>query len=127
MDAGILVSVSSSATKVPYDDVKYDPGNSYNTATHEYTAPLRGYYFVTSHLFGRWHVATQHIRVNGSPVLKDHMYDHDELYVATEPSVVLKLNAGDKLSVTPDFTVDGGITGGNILETWLSVALLYIE
>ncbi len=136
MNAGILVSRSTDYTytagsnaKVSYDVEKYDPGDNFDTTTSEYTAPLTGYYLVANHLLASNHEAHQIVRVNGVPAAHDHVWDQGAGVVA-EPTVILRLNAGDKLSVTPDFASDGNVLGeswGRGMETWLSVALLYAE
>ena len=135
MNAGILVSLTTTYTytalsyeKIPFDDEKYDPGDNFNTTTSEYTAPLTGYYLVTNHLFGSNNQAHQMIRVNDVEEVHDHMADPVEWGAVTEPTVILRLNAGDKLSVIPDFGGNGDVMGSpSLLETWLSVALLYAE
>ena len=113
-----------------YDAKHYDPGNNFNTGTSEYRAPLTGHYLVASHLMSDLNVGHQKIRVNGVILLSDHMYSHDEDKVVTEPTIVLRLEAGDVLSIQHWFISGGKIQGliyGGQMQTWLSVALLHTE
>ena len=115
---------------IMYDVEHYDPGDNFNTATSEYRAPLDGHYLIASHLMSDEHEASQAIQVNGVNLLHDHMFDHDEAHVVTEPTIVLRLNTGDILSIQHSFAFGGdilGLTDGGLMRTWLSVALLHTE
>ena len=112
-----------------YDAKHYDPGNNFNTGMSQYIAPVTGRYLLASHLMCDWYEAHQKILVNGVSLFHDHMYDFDERYVVTEPTIVLQLNTGDVLSVQHSFVYGGkilGVDAGQML-TWLSVALLHTE
>ena len=105
-NAGILVYVTTTCTptafsgvNVMYDGVKYDPGNNFNLVTSEYRAPMNGQYLVASHLFSTYYEGHQRILVNGIEVAYDHMYDQDEQYTVTEPTLVLNLNANDSVAI----------------------------
>ncbi len=135
-NASILVSVASDYTpaaltgvNVKYDDVKHDPGNNFNVSTYEYRAPVTGQYLVASHLMYSYREGNQIILINGVAVAQDHMYSHNEPYVVTEPAIILRLNAGDRLSVQKHGIMPGNIVGegGGMMRTWLSVALLNAE
>ena len=112
-----------------YDTVHYDPGNNFNMITSEYRAPMTGQYLVASHLMSGGNEAHQKIQVNGVLLLSDHMYD-DVTLVTGKPTVVLRLNAGDILSIQHAFGTPGGDIRGLVvgqMQTWLSVALLHTE
>ena len=136
LNAGCLVYVTTTYTpaslsgvNIMYDTEQYDPGNNFNTTTSEYRAPLTGHYLVASHLMSDYKEAHQALCVNGVNVIEDHMYDHDEPFVVTEPTIVLYLTAGDLLTVQHSFVYGGKIPGLNegMMRTWLTVALLHSE
>ncbi len=136
MNAGALVYVVSqynwiqgSGDYIKYNGKKYDRGNNYDTTTYKYTAPLTGQYLVTSNLYTSTNKAHQEIQINGVGFTRSYRYVPDTgSWLGSEPTLVLEMNAGDKLSVLPMFGADGVIGGsdGTYMTTWLSVSLLYV-
>ncbi len=136
MDAGAVVYVitqytGNSGDKIMYNGELYDHGDNFDMASSEYTAPLTGQYLVTSNLYAGAHKSYQSIRVNGVGVAHAYTYDDSVPWVTTEPTLVLQMNAGDKLSTV--LMVEAGMTGiiggsnAGWFTTWLSVSLLYAE
>ncbi len=138
MDAGVVVYVITEYTgysgdKIMYNGELYDNGDNFDTTSFEYTAPLTGQYIVTSNLYAGDHKSYQSMRINGVGVAHAYSYDDSVPWVTTEPTLVVHMNAGDKLSIV--FEVEGGQTGiiggcgANFdgFQTWLSVALIHTE
>ncbi len=118
-----------SGVNIMYDGIKYDTGNNFDIVTSEYQAPVTGHYLVASHLFCDNHEAHQRILVNGIEVAHDHMFDGYEPSVVTEPTIILRLNSGDRLAIQKQGAFAGNVIGvhNGRLYTWLSVALINIE
>ncbi len=46
LDTGTGISLQE-GNVIPFDDVKYDPGQNFDNVTHTYTAPAHGHYLLT--------------------------------------------------------------------------------
>ena len=112
-----------------YNGIKYDTGNNFDVVTSEYEAPVTGHYLVASHLFCDKNEAHQRILVNGIVVAHDHMYDGYEPSVVTEPTIILRLDSGDRLAIQKVGGWDGNVLGviDGRMNSWLSVALINTE
>ena len=104
-----------------YYGTNYDAGN--NHPGSGYDAPVNGYYLIISQLHGQDSTADHYIRVNGADIAFTKGEDADIAWQTAASSLVLKLNAGDRVEVyiPTTWTIHGHATE---MRTWMSVALI---
>jgi hypothetical protein len=97
------LGVTNTPVVVVFNSEAFDPNNNYNTANGVYTAPVTGYYWVSSAIAlvrGNGPNRVLEFYNNGSPIAGTRLFDNpDNVTFSFTQIALINLSAGDALTV----------------------------
>lgn len=135
LSADQLNLVNCITTQVEFNVETYDPGGNFNTSTHKYTVPVKGYYQVSATLEFLDLVADKYyavyVRKNGSIFARAfvHASSNGSGLVSTTISDIQLFEVGDLIDVAAyQFTwVNTVDIGGGSEKTYFAIALIQAD
>ena len=115
-----------------FDKVITNIGNGYNLNHGQFTAPVKGLYFISVTLFNFYHISpTMEIVQNGNPLVDMYLDGSGHQNSAMTQTLVLLLNTGDKVWIRSktDGAKLSGLAGqpNGVFNTFSGYCLQYME